>query len=385
VTTAPVQSFRTRLHRDPLAGHESIPADFAALMRQALPELAHQESCPLEDLRIHRIQPHYKSFQAYIVRRQAPGAPVWVIKNTSSADRARIEFEAMQFVARLFRTNGHGGEFHFGAIEPVAFLSEPPGIITRFQSGRSLRPIIDAALQSLPRSEHMRCAAHYVRGMARWLAVVRQADVHTGAGFTPESFLALTRRRVEDVRRRLGRIRLMGHVESCIERYLDRMPEADRIMLANRYPGHGDFCTQNFLVDDRETIYALDLGSFTYFHTDVDLAQFRIRLEHAIYRGLFVRPRAERLWRTFLETYEDDQRHDLHGLLSYLHEILWIMSANEAGRANGDGNGAATARRRFKGLRTTLGRALWLRGRLSWLRRLTGRPDADTRFWGARL
>ena len=155
----------------------------------------------------------------------------------------------------------------------------------------------------------------------------------------------------------------MRAVGAKLERHVADLPDDDRRRLANAYPCHGDLSPQNFLVDGNGAIYALDMEGFSRRPLDIDLATFRMRLEHHVLRGVFGRGRALAIWQRFLDVYLGSGTTPAFALVAYLHKMLAHMAWMRHPRFLAAGGARQP-------LTTQVRTRLWIRGRLAWLRRL---------------
>lgn len=313
--------------------------------------------------RILRMTHHYKSTQAYVVAGKAIREPTHVIKLDAGAWDPKREFTGFEYLVRVFSARPAVGRYRLGAVTPIGYGLDPPFLVTRYHSGRSIRPVFDKAVRGFHRSPSVENASDYCRAIARWLTVLRSAGPRTGVGLSPENYLMFCHERAKEVSQTLNASRHANIAMTCLKRYVENLSDEDRALMSYSYPTHGDLSPQNFLMDDERVIYALDLESFDFQPMDTDLTRFRTRLQEYACRGPFARRFAQEIWKTFWDAYAS-QNSPTFALLAHIYGLLAHLAWMK--------NPKFLAMPEPRGLTTRLRTALWIRTALGWIEGLRG-------------
>lgn len=313
--------------------------------------------------RILRMTHHYKSILAYVVVGEGIREPTHVIKLAAGAWDPQREFIGIEYLVRVFSARPAVGPYLLGAVTPVGYGLDPPFLVTRYQSGQSIRPVFDKAVRGFHRSTSLDNASDYCGAIARWLTMFRSAEPRTGAGLSPENYLMFCYERAKEISQSLNASRHANIAMACLERYVENLSAEDRALMRHAYPTHGDLAPQNFFVDDERVIYALDLESFNFEPMDTDLTRFRTRLQEYACRGPFARRFAQEIWRAFWDAYTS-QNSPTFALLAHLYGLLAHLAWMR--------NPRFLAMPGHRGLKFRLRTALWIRTALRWIEGLRG-------------
>jgi hypothetical protein len=347
-----------------------------AVPHDAMAACARDAGCDIGDLCVNARRAHYKSVQHFIGR-VGERSPRYVLKVDAAGEGHRWdpqrEFDGLTFVHGLF-----GRDASFGAIEPVAFGQSPRFILTRFAEGRSLRPDFDAAVRR-GRPDAMARAAGAAALAARWLARIRGSAPHPGEGVEPDAYVRFCGERVAEIEAGASRHgRRLHPLLSHITRWAHGLDGECLGAMSQSHPAHGDLAPQNFHLASDGRFIVLDLEGFGWRPLDIDLANFRMRLEHYAIRGGASRCRAEALWRPFLDARDAAGGSPALDLLSYLHKALahvaWVCGRVDAGR-----------KRSTRPLSNRIRSSIWVRDRLRWLADLPEDTSAACRYFRTRL
>lgn len=318
--------------------------------------------------RVLYLTPHHKSTQAYVAVGEPAREPTHVIKFDTGAWDPKREFAGLEYVARAFQAIPDVGNYRLGAVTPVGYGLAPPFLVTRYQSGQSIRPVFDRAVRGFRPNPSLRAASEYCGAIARWLSVFRSVEPQAGGGLTPENYLRFCSERAKELSQTLNADRQANIVMACLERYVAILSEGDRALMMYSYPTHGDLAPQNFLVDDKHVLYALDLESFAFEPMNTDLTRFRTRMQEYACRGPFARRLAQDIWVKFWDAYTS-QGSPTFALLSHLHGLLahlaWMKNRN------------FLEMQKPRRLTTRLRTALWIRTALNWIEGLRGHLASD--------
>lgn len=332
---------------------------------------------PGENLRLVKVTSHYKSQQAFLGS-NATTHPEYVVKISGGRWNAENEFRGLKYLEQVFHGKSVAEDaLRFGAIRPVGYSLSPRLLVTRFQPGYSMRKSFDRALHTIPGWRAQATALRNASIMASWLRILRSSDVRSDGGFTPETFQAACEELVDGIQRHQDGDGAWATALKLVPGYLDQLSDDALTALRCARPSHGDFCAQNFHIGFDGTVYVLDVGAFDYGRFNIDLASFRVRLEHYLLRGLFVRHRARQLWQTFVDEYHAGiNEPQEHGFLSYLFRVLQVVAYRSAEVSRVDS---------FGKLKTRVKDKLWFQSRRAWLTRLTGDLRRDLRLWHHQL
>jgi len=386
LSVIPVSALYSDTGQDPLfpelrdeMSFQISAAEFTARYRESLRMCAADRQVADDGIRVLRIEMHYKSALVYLSPAGGADEPSHVVKiNANQSWDPRREFDGLSFIEKAF-PGTHSLEGHdLGAITPVGCGRSPAFLVTRYQPGKSVRETFDRAILGLGNRAKVEESKTYCRIIAYWLQVFRdhgsspgrpgEDDSESGHGVDPKKYLQTCEANVGELKRAFRDKRPLENVLDCARRYMEQLSEDDGRAMARSYPFHGDFAPQNFHVDDQGKVYVLDLGSFRHVPLDIDVAGFRIRMEHYCLRGPLARRRAQEIWEAFLETYLSGGTPKTFVLYCYVHHLLARL------RTMRDPQQQVVNR----SLKTRLKNALWSRNRLRWIGKLTGDVEADS-------